>query len=52
MADTVVGSDDLRLPPLPEFFTDKLKQIDPQGTEQKQKEIAEWYRKLAHVLRS
>lgn len=43
---------DSKFPPLPEVFTDKLKSIDPEGTQQKQQELEDWYRKLQGVIQS
>lgn len=44
--------EDLKLPPLPDLFPDKLKNIDKEGCEQKQRELEQWYKKLAQVLRT
>lgn len=39
-----------KFPPLPEIYTDKVKGIDPQGCEEKQREMNEWYLKLINSL--
>ena len=42
---------DLKLPPPPELFPDKLKNIDPAGCEAKQEEFEQWWRKVTNKLR-
>jgi len=43
---------DSRFPPLPDVFTDKLKNIDPEGTQTKQEELQEWWTKVQAALQT
>jgi len=47
-----MANEDFKLPPPPQLFPEKIKNIDKEGCEAKQREFEDWWRKVANAMKS